>query len=93
MHGSDDAYYDRAGRWASTPGHRAELEALVAAMALAAGERVLDLGCGTGAAMRYLAERGVARIGVDRSPHWPRFSTERPLAMSCSSACESSDSG
>lgn len=79
MHGGDDAYYERAGLWAATPRHRAELEVLVGALQLSAGETVLDLGCGTGAALRLLAERGVSRVGVDRAPSWPRFCCERPV--------------
>ena len=40
---------------------------LVALLAPKAGERILDLGCGTGTLTAGIAERGAAVIGVDRS--------------------------
>ena len=38
-----------------------------------AGERVVDLGCGPGAAVREAARRGAAAIGVDPAPVMLRF--------------------
>jgi ubiquinone/menaquinone biosynthesis C-methylase UbiE len=40
---------------------------------VAAGDRVLDIGCGPGAAARLAARRGAAVIGVDPSPAMLRF--------------------
>jgi len=40
---------------------------LVALLAPEAGERILDLGCGTGALTAEIAERGAEILGVDRS--------------------------
>jgi len=40
---------------------------LVELLAPQAGERILDLGCGTGALTAEIAERGVEVLGVDRS--------------------------
>jgi trans-aconitate 2-methyltransferase len=41
---------------------------LIDLLAPRAGERVLDLGCGTGQLTTQLAERGVDVVGIDRSP-------------------------
>jgi len=40
---------------------------LVGVLAPEAGERILDLGCGTGALTAEIAERGAETLGVDRS--------------------------
>src|SRR5690348_2649956 len=40
---------------------------LVELLAPQAGERILDLGCGTGALTAEIAERGVEVLGVDQS--------------------------
>lgn len=55
---------------AADPQQRAMLDAYLAAAAIQAGARVLEVGCGTGAVTRVLAAwPGVARaIGVDPSP-------------------------
>jgi len=41
---------------------------LVDLLAPKAGERILDLGCGTGALTAEIAERGAGVFGIDRSP-------------------------
>ncbi|MDX1510562.1 MAG: class I SAM-dependent methyltransferase [Nitriliruptorales bacterium] len=46
----------------------AEVDVLVDSLALAAGSRVLDLGCGTGRHLRELAKRGIGGLGLDASP-------------------------
>ncbi|HEY2803378.1 MAG TPA: methyltransferase domain-containing protein, partial [Actinomycetota bacterium] len=50
-------------RWRD-PVQRASLEALV----LSPSDRLLDVGCGTGAASRAAAEIGASVVGVDLSP-------------------------
>jgi ubiquinone/menaquinone biosynthesis C-methylase UbiE len=50
-------------RWRD-PVQRAALDALD----LSSSDRLLDVGCGTGAASRAAAERGVSVIGIDLSP-------------------------
>lgn len=41
---------------------------LLAALAPKAGERILDLGCGTGQLTHQIAERGATVIGIDSAP-------------------------
>jgi trans-aconitate 2-methyltransferase len=43
-------------------------EDLIELLAPAPGERILDLGCGTGALTARLAERGAVVVGLDNSP-------------------------
>ncbi len=54
-------------RNAFTKGTEQEVEFLVGALALEAGERVLDVGCGPGRHALALARRGVDVVGVDLS--------------------------
>src|SRR5436853_4279983 len=43
-------------------------EALIEILAPKPGERILDVGCGTGQLTREIAERGAEVLGVDVSP-------------------------
>src|SRR3954447_23709211 len=45
----------------------AQRAAVLEAVALQAGERVLDVGCGPGFLMRAMAEAGAAVVGIDPS--------------------------
>lgn len=58
------AAYDR---YAHTKGTVQEVDHIVSALALSAGERVLDVGCGTGRHTCELARRGFVVHGVDIS--------------------------
>lgn len=58
------AAYDR---YAHTKGTTNEVDHLVAALGLTAGERVLDVGCGTGRHAHELARRGLDVHGIDVS--------------------------
>jgi SAM-dependent methyltransferase len=62
-----DAMYRRGAPWDTGP--RAELAALLESGRLtpAVGPRALDVGCGTGADCRLLAEHGFEVVGVDFS--------------------------
>lgn len=59
------ALYDRN---VFTSGTAHEVEVLVEVLGLAEGDRVLDLGCGTGRHLRELASRGIGGMGIDASP-------------------------
>jgi len=50
------------------PGGRASTDQLLEWARLRPGDRVLDIGCGTGEHALYLAERGSAVTGVDGAP-------------------------
>lgn len=54
-------------RYAHTKGTAQEVDHVVAALGLAPGMRVLDVGCGPGRHARELARRGIACHGVDIS--------------------------
>jgi SAM-dependent methyltransferase len=66
------AYFEHAGKEAmrptSTPYVERQVDALVRFAGLAAGEHVLDVGCGMGRYTLPLAERGFSVEGVDLSP-------------------------
>ncbi|MFD4140304.1 class I SAM-dependent methyltransferase [Streptomyces sp. NPDC058572] len=52
---------------------------------LGAPDSVLEIGCGTGRALAYLAQRGVKATGVDLSPVMVKKTTERwgPSGVEC----------
>ncbi len=54
-------------RYAHTKGTVQEIDHIVAALGLAPGQRVLDVGCGTGRHAHELARRGVEVHGIDIS--------------------------
>jgi ubiquinone/menaquinone biosynthesis C-methylase UbiE len=51
-----------------TVGRGAAARAVADAAALRAGDRVVDIGCGPGTAVRYAVRRGATAAGVDPSP-------------------------
>lgn len=57
-------------RYSFTKGTEQEVDALIEMLDLTAGERVLDVGCGTGRHSRALAARGFEVVGVDISPRF-----------------------
>jgi len=57
-------------RNAFTKGTEQEVEFLADALGLAAGKRVLDVGCGPGRHSLALARRGLRVVGVDLSPEF-----------------------
>jgi SAM-dependent methyltransferase len=68
---------DAADYAAARPGYPDEvLEAAVALAGLPAGGRVLELGCGTGFATSWLAERGFEVLAVDRSAEMAAYARE-----------------
>jgi len=68
--GGDDGWSAVAAEWSELwaasagPAH----EALIAASAVGAGTRVLDVGCGSGELLRELMRSGAAAAGIDPAP-------------------------
>src|SRR3954454_17134429 len=54
-------------------GRKGDARLAVRLTALKADERVVDIGCGPGAAVRYAAGRGATVVGVDPAPIMRRF--------------------
>jgi SAM-dependent methyltransferase len=52
-------------------------EAAIRRVGIAPGQRVLDIGCGTGVFLRLAAERGAAPFGLDASPALLAIASER----------------
>ena len=79
-----DFLYRVGAPWDGPP--RAELVRLVESGALTPSRlppgRALDLGCGTGANLRYLASHGFEATGVDYSPVALRVARQRALSDS-----------
>lgn len=46
-------------------------------LAPAAADRIVDLGCGSGRALAWNADRGASMVGVDISPHFAREAVDR----------------
>jgi SAM-dependent methyltransferase len=68
-------------RNAFTKGTEQEVEFLVDALAMAAGQRVLDVGCGPGRHSLALARRGMEVVGVDLSPDFVKLAREAAAAQ------------
>jgi SAM-dependent methyltransferase len=75
----DAAYFQRVDRWSSTPAYHREVDTLLAALDVQPGGRVLDVGCGPGAALRELRQRGACPVGVDLYAAWAGLCNERPV--------------
>lgn len=57
-------------RYSFTKGTEQEVDALVALLGVVPGQRILDVGCGTGRHSRAFAARGFEVVGVDISPRF-----------------------
>ena len=75
----DASYFARVDRWSSTSAYRREVGSLLAALDLHPGSRILDVGCGPGAAMEELHRRGVQPVGLDIYPAWADLCRQRPV--------------
>ncbi len=62
-------------RYSFTKGTDQEVDALVEMLGISPGQRVLDVGCGTGRHSRALAARGFEVVGVDLSPRFVEVAT------------------
>ena len=67
-------------RNAFTKGTEQEIDFVVAALGLALGQRVLDVGCGPGRHGLALARRGIEVVGVDLSPDFVALAREAATA-------------
>ncbi|MGE0451058.1 MAG: cyclopropane-fatty-acyl-phospholipid synthase family protein [Vicinamibacterales bacterium] len=74
-----DAYAGRLRTWNDSPKYRAELRFLWRLLDPKPHERILDIGCGTGACVQYIAAHSEASVDgfdvnrlVDGSPAWYR---------------------
>jgi SAM-dependent methyltransferase len=63
-------------RNAFTKGTEQEVEFLVDALGLTAGQRVLDVGCGPGRHALALARQGIVVTGIDASPDFVRLARD-----------------
>lgn len=64
-------------RYSFTKGTEQEVEALVELLGVSPGDRLLDVGCGTGRHSHALAHRGFDVVGVDISPRFVAVANER----------------
>ena len=64
-------------RYSFTRGTDQEVDALVAALELTPGDRVLDVGCGPGRHVYALADRGMRVVGLDIADAFLRVAAER----------------
>lgn len=74
-----EAAGDCLKRWASGRYRPPPLLGTLTAL-LAAGDRVLDAGCGPGRDTRHLVRRGFAAVGLDRSPEFLNWARRRDPA-------------
>jgi SAM-dependent methyltransferase len=80
-----DQTHDLASRRLAVVEH--QVEWLVERLGLAAGDRVLDLGCGPGLYAAELGRRGIAVTGVDVGPAAVREARARCAGLPCSFTC------
>jgi SAM-dependent methyltransferase len=64
----------------SEPTTRDQVDCVLTTLGLSPGDRVLDLGCGTGRHAVLLAEHGLAVTGVDFNPDYLELARERARA-------------
>lgn len=64
-------------RYSFTKGTEQEVDALVELLGVVPGQRILDVGCGTGRHSRAFAARGYDVVGVDISPRFIEVANDR----------------
>jgi len=75
----DADYFTRVEHWSATAAYGQEVGTLLTALDLHPGSRILDVGCGPGAAMAELRRRGVTPVGLDIYPAWAQLCRQRPV--------------
>ena len=75
----DAAYFKRVERWSAGAAYRHEITALLDSLALQPGARILDVGCGPGAALKELQRMQTSPVGLDIYPAWAELCTRRPV--------------
>jgi cyclopropane fatty-acyl-phospholipid synthase-like methyltransferase len=63
-------------QWSMDPGYRKGLK-LLTELTVEAGDRVLDVGCGTGSATVVAATKAQEVVGIDLSPHMIQLAEEK----------------
>jgi SAM-dependent methyltransferase len=58
-------------------GSKIRNDALREFLSPAPGDRIVDLGCGSGRALAWNADRGASMVGIDISPHFAREAVDR----------------
>jgi ubiquinone/menaquinone biosynthesis C-methylase UbiE len=74
-------YYDRVARWSSSQRYAREIKALLNRLDLSSGSDLLDIGCGTGAAMNLAFHYGLRVVGIDKPPNWAHHCPVRPVVQ------------
>jgi cyclopropane fatty-acyl-phospholipid synthase-like methyltransferase len=64
-------------------------EAVLDALGVGAGDRLLDVACGTGNVLVAAAARGAAVVGVDAAPGLVALARERAAAAGSTPSCSS----
>jgi ubiquinone/menaquinone biosynthesis C-methylase UbiE len=89
----DQSYYQRMHGWSLKEKYQVELNSLLQHMNIQPSDRVLDVGCSTGNAIKYLISRyGCWAVGLDYPADWIQFCQIRPAVRGTASMLPFQDS-